>query len=97
MGGSRSPYSLATRLHMNAPKEERFPQFCGRVLHRSAMDTGSIAGPLRVDAVEKGLAIIGAPNPHSASQCLLSGVKRTSRLVDVMSAYDAVDGSSTGT
>ena len=39
-------------------------------------------------AVEKGLAIIGAPYPHSASQCLLSGVKRTSRLVDVMSAFD---------
>jgi hypothetical protein len=30
------------------------------------MDTGSVAGPLRVDAVEKSLAIIGAPNPHSA-------------------------------
>jgi len=60
------------------------------------MDTGSVAGPLRVDAVEKGLAIIGAPNPHSASQCLLSGVKRTSQIEAAMSAFDAVDGSSTG-
>ena len=62
MGGSRSHHRLAARLQMNAPKEERFPQFCGRVLHRSAMDAGSVAGPLRVDAVEKGLATVG--NAH---------------------------------
>jgi hypothetical protein len=50
------------------------------------MDTGSVVGPLRVDAVEK------RPRDyrgnHSASQCLLLGVKRTSGFQGAMSAFD---------
>jgi hypothetical protein len=34
---------------------------------------------------------------HRAERCLLSGVKRTSKFKSVTSAFDAVDGSSTGT
>jgi hypothetical protein len=39
----------------------------------------------------------GSRHPDRVGECPLSGVKRTSKFKSVTSAFDAVDGSSTGT